>query len=186
MSALAFRVEEHFEPAEDRAAAFSMQSLWPLDMRPTYVNEYSMSGADTLSLDQPLRRLMIEAAESAPNSASSLSASVEAINTLLSLPPGWDTYGALAPSVEAAKKAISILRSLARAGGRMPAIVPTSTGGIQLEWHNSGVDVEIEIEQNGAVSAFVETGSLSRVWANHQLPSDPAFLTALNTVLFSV
>jgi len=32
-----------------------------------------------------------------------------------------------------------------RDGTPVPSIVPTNSGGIQLEWHRNGVDLEIEV-----------------------------------------
>lgn len=182
---LAYKHDEYATPRDESIAAFSQRWLRPLNMQPARVNEYSISGADTLSLDQPFRRLRIEVFESSPGDVSWFSKAAESVNALLSLPRGWDSYGARSPSEQAARKAIDILTDLVGEGARMPAIVPTSKGGIQLEWHNSGLDVEIEIDAAGAVTAYVESDGFSNAWTNHQLPTDPRFLQALSTVVFA-
>lgn len=35
-------------------------------------------------------------------------------------------------------------------------MVLTDSGGVQIEWHRNGVDVEIEIMPNGTIAWFVE------------------------------
>ena len=37
-----------------------------------------------------------------------------------------------------------------------PALVPTVRGGLQLEWHRQGVDIEVEVDPNGSVSWWAE------------------------------
>lgn len=37
-----------------------------------------------------------------------------------------------------------------------PAVVPTFDGGLQLEWHQGGTDLELSIEPDGALSAWCE------------------------------
>jgi len=43
-----------------------------------------------------------------------------------------------------------------------PNIVPTADGGLQLEWHHNGVDLEVYVEAVGTVSAWCREGS--REW----------------------
>jgi hypothetical protein len=38
----------------------------------------------------------------------------------------------------------------------IPDIVPTPTGGLQLEWHTAGIDLEVEIGPEGHISACYE------------------------------
>jgi hypothetical protein len=46
--------------------------------------------------------------------------------------------------------------SVLDSGTPKPSVVPTSRGGIQLEWHRAGVDLEIEIESPDRVNVFFE------------------------------
>jgi hypothetical protein len=126
-----------------------------------------------------MNQLRIEVFESSPGDASWYSKAAESVNALLALRRGWDSYGALPTSEHVARKAIDILIDLVGEGARMPAIVPASNGGIQLEWHNSGRDVEIEIDATGAVTAYVEGDGVLNTWTTHELPADPRFLQAL-------
>ena len=58
---------------------------------------------------------------------------------LLALPQGWDSYDA------------SPICSIALETLGKFAIVPLSSGGVQLEVHRNGYDIEIEIGSDGAI-----------------------------------
>ncbi|HKR37355.1 MAG TPA: hypothetical protein VJT10_21075 [Steroidobacteraceae bacterium] len=61
------------------------------------------------------------------------------------LPAGWDSYGAkpIAPSARSA--ALDVLRQISTRRTPQPAIVPTSDGSIQLEWHTHDIDLEVRV-----------------------------------------
>lgn len=71
---------------------------------------------------------------------------VTKITSLLRLPAGWDSYGAKAPSWDAAMFAIVVLDSVMRPDTPAPSVVPTSGGGLQLEWHVNKMDLEIHVD----------------------------------------
>jgi hypothetical protein len=60
--------------------------------------------------------------------------------------------------------------------------VPFAGGGIQLEWHNSGYDVEIEISPDGNLTTYVEHGDSSATWEGPCLPDEAFFRDALKAV----
>lgn len=64
---------------------------------------------------------------------------------LMDLSPGWDSYGALKPNREAAMFALEMLERLMHVDTPVPSIVPSHSGGIQLEWHVNHVDLEIHV-----------------------------------------
>ena len=66
----------------------------------------------------------------------------EEFRRLLDLPENWNSYGALPISGAAIKAAESM------------SIVPTCNGGVQLEWHINGHDIEIEFAQDGTVRSI--------------------------------
>ena len=66
----------------------------------------------------------------------------EKIHQLAMLRSGWDLYGA-EPITTAA---LDVLHAL--------AVVPTVDGGVQVEWHVNGEDVEIAVAPDGAVEWF--------------------------------
>jgi hypothetical protein len=64
---------------------------------------------------------------------------------LVAMPSGWDGYSARAVERETALFALEILNTTMGPRTPMPHIVPTAEGGIQLEWHEKGIEVELYI-----------------------------------------
>lgn len=77
---------------------------------------------------------------------------------LVELPTGWNSYDAKPVSREAIRAAIAFLIETASAEPTVaaPAVVPTVRGGLQLEWHRQGVDLEIEFESDATCSWYAE------------------------------
>jgi hypothetical protein len=67
------------------------------------------------------------------------------VTALLQLEPGWDGYRAPVPQRDAAMFALEILQGVMTATTPEPSVVPSSVGGVQLEWHDSGIDLEIHV-----------------------------------------
>jgi hypothetical protein len=83
--------------------------------------------------------------------------SLNALKELSRLPPGWDSYDGHEISDLAIVGAVeSLIAVLGRLGPESPEpdIVPTSEGGIQLEWHGRGAAAELRVSPTGKVSAF--------------------------------
>jgi hypothetical protein len=74
----------------------------------------------------------------------------ERINELRRLPENWYSYGGTPPSRRALKEADVFATSFDRPFLPVAQIVPTSGGGVQLEWHCGGWDVEVEIAPDAA------------------------------------
>lgn len=74
---------------------------------------------------------------------------LDALQRLSVLPANWDSYGGAPISDAAVVGAINTLAQVLSQHSSVPIIVPTSAGGVQLEWHRQGVDLEIEIGPNG-------------------------------------
>ncbi len=45
-----------------------------------------------------------------------------------------------------------------------PSVVPTSHGGIQLEWHTRGIDLEVGVAEPEQVTASYEDGIGNTAW----------------------
>ena len=71
------------------------------------------------------------------------------LNELLNLEADWDSYGAKPVNPDAAVATIWFLGLVMQKESMMPFILPMSSGNIQLEWHASGIDIEVEITPNG-------------------------------------
>lgn len=72
------------------------------------------------------------------------------LDQLRRLPENWDSYGGVPPSRRALREAESFARSFDRPFLPVAQIVPSNDGGVQLEWHCGGWDVEIEITPDAA------------------------------------
>lgn len=67
------------------------------------------------------------------------------ITHLLEMPEGWDSYAAPSISHDIGMFALVILNNIMGPRTPAPSVVPTSTGGLQLEWHEKGIDLEIHV-----------------------------------------
>ena len=66
---------------------------------------------------------------------------------LKALPDGWDSYGAPALDKAIVDSARQFLQRV--------SVVPCSDGGVQLEWHTHGIDMEIEFEPDGRLGVYI-------------------------------
>lgn len=89
---------------------------------------------------------------------------------LLDLRPNWDSYGGRSIDVKAADKAMSLLLELMNDRSPAPTIVPTPVGGVQLEWHQRGIDLEIEVLPAGPPTVFARNAHTGSKWED-ELPS---------------
>jgi hypothetical protein len=65
--------------------------------------------------------------------------------TLLQLPQGWDGHNGRPVSRSTASYAMHVIAKLVGPGVPAPSIVAGSYGGLQIEWHRKGWDIEFEI-----------------------------------------
>jgi len=81
---------------------------------------------------------------------------VERMIELLELPPGWNSYNARPITKENVNFAFNLLGRIMRHDTPAPNVVPMVRGGVQLEWHTRGINLEISIYSPGEVSFFAE------------------------------
>ena len=77
---------------------------------------------------------------------------------LLALDDNWNGYGERAVHEDAVKRAMNVLNVVGVDGPR-PDIVPTSDGGVQVEWSVDGCEIEVEIPPGGPASVFIAEAS---------------------------
>jgi len=75
---------------------------------------------------------------------------------LANLPDNWDSYGASSVSLSIANAALCFVESVSTSRTPQPAIVPTNDGKLQVEWHTQGIDLEVKIISQSAVSYSLE------------------------------
>lgn len=101
---------------------------------------------------------------------------------VLSLGEGWDSYGAPRIQQHAANSALELLESAAGDALPPPAVVPTSEGGVQLEWHAWGLDVELVVSPSDAPELFFRDRRSEAEW-EAELGADLARLREALTTL---
>lgn len=87
---------------------------------------------------------MVYASDASPHPW--LIGAVRELRSLLMLKSGWDGYEGSPISGRAIERASEVLQVIAKSEAPPPAIVPTSSGGIQIEWYRSNIELQIEIE----------------------------------------
>ncbi len=77
---------------------------------------------------------------------------MQACTDLLQLPQNWDGYGAVQIREQLAQQALVVLVEVMENDSPAPSVVPLSDGGVQLEWHRGGKNLEIEFPAGEAPS----------------------------------
>lgn len=97
------------------------------------------------------------------------------------LSPGWDGHGAREMNADAVAFARQLLIQIASPGLPAPHVAPLANGGIQLEWHAKGIDMEIEITDPYEISGLYEDHVTGEEADLNVVGSD---LSSLNKPLF--
>jgi hypothetical protein len=87
---------------------------------------------------------------------------LEQINAIGELEDGWAGPDSRQIADPAIQQALGILSDTMARDTVPPQVVPTAEGGLQMEWHYSGVDLEVYVEPDGHTSAWCREGS--REW----------------------
>ena len=82
----------------------------------------------------------------------------------LQLPENWNSYGARPVDPDLATSALKLLVTVAPADAPPPIVVPTTRGGILLEWHMWGIDLEIETLTAASFHVFYEDEREGHEW----------------------
>ena len=67
---------------------------------------------------------------------------IERLLECAELDAGWDSYGALPTTTSSMTEAMRFVAAFLTDDSPTPSVVPLSDGGVQLEWHRGGVDIE--------------------------------------------
>ena len=70
---------------------------------------------------------------------------VAKLEELAALKSNWNSYGALPVRRSCLVATVELLADVMFDHSPNPAIVPTTMGSVQLEWHRKGIDLEIEV-----------------------------------------
>lgn len=114
----------------------------------TFAGEFGSAGsAQILRPTFGRQRLSGAAEQSATSSTSPTWENIVLTNVLriTELKQGWDSYDAPPIRWDAGLFSLIILRNAMRPETPVPQVVPSSVGGIQLEWHERSIDLELHI-----------------------------------------
>ena len=89
---------------------------------------------------------------------------LEALNSKLQLAPNWDSHGALPIDEQRVDDTIKVLIETMSGNTEAPWVVPTTDGGIQLEWHREGEDLEVEISGTRTASIYFHNANTGDEW----------------------
>jgi hypothetical protein len=111
-----------------------------------------------------------------------LDPTIRTMQQLAALPANWSSYGSRPIEFVAMIRAANVLAEVLEPDGLAPTMVPTLQGGVQLEWHRNGDDVEVEFSPDGAVSdVYVYDRRTDRTWEPDQFT--PEALQRLKTTI---
>lgn len=88
----------------------------------------------------------------------------DAIRQLTTVSPNWNSYGARAVQPLIIQSAMKLLREIVRSDTPRPSVAPTARGGVQLEWHTRGVDLEIELAVPEGIHVLYEDAAGEEEW----------------------
>lgn len=112
---------------------------------------------------------------------------VDKLSSFTLLPKNWDSYGADRISLKSIATCIQLMGSVMTEATTVPEIVPATSGGLQLEWHLAGIDLEVEISPDGSVSVyFVDVNDPEGEWEAELGYLENADLALLNQSLAEI
>jgi hypothetical protein len=97
---------------------------------------------------------------------------VRDLASAVALPPAWDSYSAAPLQLDLAVDAVVFLSQFLPPDAPAPRVVPLSDGGVQLEWHRSGLDVEITFPASDVPELYLHDHEGG---AEHEALIDPPY-----------
>lgn len=121
----------------------------------------------SLISDTGVRQISLQVSQPA---AAWIRSALAKIEDLTALAPGWDGYNGKIIDATVAVQAVRFVLDHAYPSLPEPAIVPTSEGGIQIEWHRGGIDFEVSISDDDSL-VFLEDAETGQI---DEQPADQA------------
>jgi len=97
---------------------------------------------------------------------------------VLTLPPDWNSYGAGAIDPKIVLYAMTFMNGLLVPSTPAPRVVPLSSGGLQVEWHRQGLDLEIVFDRDEQ-PIFTYRNRVNEEDSEHALPNDIGLLRSI-------
>jgi hypothetical protein len=115
---------------------------------PQYLSESSVvqyrpdDSSSRSTTDQPTDSSLTERGHAAL-SARWMELVLKDLGDAVRLPRDWDTYGGVRVSTKSVEDALGFLARFLEPDSSPPWVIPLSDGGLQLEWHRGGLDIEV-------------------------------------------
>lgn len=77
------------------------------------------------------------------------------LNELCALDRGWDGYKGIPVRFDVAKFAFNLLNNICTPLTPKPDIVPLPSGGLQIEWHEEKIEIELAVRGPNNVEAWI-------------------------------
>jgi len=97
---------------------------------------------------------------------------------LLTLPPNWNSYGAGRIDPKVVHEAMNFVAGLLGPANPAPRVMPLSSGGLQVEWHRQGIDLEIVFDGHEQPFLYYRN-RVNGEESEHTLPQGSALLRSL-------
>jgi hypothetical protein len=81
------------------------------------------------------------------------------------LPENWNSYQAKRTDQATAQAAIELLVEIVQPNTPRPEVVPTAAGGVQVEWHIHGIDLEINVRSQEQLGVAFEDLASGEEWS---------------------
>lgn len=99
------------------------------------------------------------------------------------LPVGWDSYDGGPVTFDAAFAGLRFLARMLLHDSPIPSVVPTSSGGLQFEWHRSVGDLEVYVSRDGRIGASFASASGDESWEIEAIEAEGMDLALLYSVV---
>jgi hypothetical protein len=103
---------------------------------------------------------------------------VQGFVDLLTLPPNWDSYQAGTIDPKVVHDAMNFINAALGPTSPAPRVVPLSSGGLQVEWHRNGIDLEVVFDR-GEEPFFYCINRANGEESEHSLPEHAALLKSI-------
>jgi hypothetical protein len=97
---------------------------------------------------------------------------------LLTLPENWDSYGAPPIVPKIINDAMSLMNGVLGPSSPAPRVVPLSSGGLQLEWHRNGIDLEVVFDRDEQAFFYLRNRQNDDE-SEHSLPGERELLRSI-------
>jgi hypothetical protein len=128
-------------------------------LRNSWVHNYP-SPFDTMSLPEVGISIRENAVTVSFNTVSEISSTkwfnrtITELIRLLWLRKDWNSDNPKQISPKAVERILAVLLAILDSDSTPPIVVPTTRGGVQVEWHQKGIDLEIEAFDSGKLEYF--------------------------------